>query len=107
MIAVSCRCVTNRCWDRDVGKSCIENEIMYQGFSLLTANPNVLQHPQVIAIAKRLGVGTPQVVFRFAMQAGMVPLTGTTSLEHMKQDLTVSDIELTAEEVKLIESIEE
>jgi len=36
----------------------------------------------------------------------MVPLTGTTSLEHMKQDLTVSDIELTAEEVKLIESIE-
>ena len=79
---------------------------MYQGFSLLTANPYVLQHPQVIAIARRLGVGTPQVIFRFAMQAGMVPLTGTTSLEHMKQDLTVSDIELTAEEVKLIESIE-
>jgi len=79
---------------------------MYQGFSLLTANPYVLQHPRVLSIAKRLGVGTPQVIFRFAMQVGMVPLTGTTSLEHMKQDLTVSDIELTAEEVKLIESIE-
>jgi len=36
----------------------------------------------------------------------MVPLTGTTSLEHMKQDLKVSDIELTSQEVKLVESIE-
>jgi diketogulonate reductase-like aldo/keto reductase len=40
------------------------------------------------------------------MQAGMVPLTGTTSLEHMKQDLKVYDFELTTDEVRLIESIE-
>jgi diketogulonate reductase-like aldo/keto reductase len=59
-----------------------------------------------MAIARRLGVGPPQVIFRFAMQAGMVPLTGTTSLEHMKQDLRVYDIELSSDEVKLIESIE-
>jgi len=79
---------------------------MYQGFSLLTANPYVLRHPRVLSIARRLGVDTPQVIFRFAVQAGMVPLTGTTSLEHMKQDLKVSDIELTSQEVKLVESIE-
>ena len=36
----------------------------------------------------------------------MVPLTGTTSLEHMKEDLKIYDIELTPEQVKLIESIE-
>jgi len=105
-MAVQNRCFANRGWDRDVRKICRENGIMYQGFSLLTANPYVLQHPQVIAIARRLGVGTPQVVFRFAMQSGMVPLTGTTSLEHMKQDLTVYDFELTVNEVKLIESVE-
>jgi len=79
---------------------------MYQGFSLLTANPYVLRHPQVISIAKRLSVDTPQIVFRFAMQAGMVPLTGTTNLEHMKEDLKVYDIQLSADEVKLIESID-
>jgi diketogulonate reductase-like aldo/keto reductase len=105
-MAVQNRCFANRGWDRDVRKICRENGIMYQGFSLLTANPSVLQHPQVIAIARRLAVGTPQVIFRFAMQASMVPLTGTTSLEHMKQDLRVYDFELTANEVKLIESIE-
>jgi len=105
-MAVQNRCFANRGWDRDVRRICQENGIMYQGFSLLTANPYVLQHPQVIAIARRLGVGTPQVIFRFAMQAGMVPLTGTTSLEHMKQNLRVYDFELTTNEVKLIESIE-
>ena len=72
----------------------------------MTANPYVLRHPRVLSIAKRLDADTPQVIFRFAMQAGMIPLTGTTSLEHMTEDLKVSDIELTLDEVKLIESIE-
>ena len=43
------------------------------------------------------------MIFRFAMQVGMVPLTGTTNVQHMKQDLAAQGIELTAEEVKLVE----
>jgi diketogulonate reductase-like aldo/keto reductase len=105
-MAVQNRCFANRGWDREVRKICQKHGIMYQGFSLLTANPYVLRQPQIITMAKRRGVDTPQIVFRFAMQAGMVPLTGTTSLEHMKEDLRVSDIELSTDEVKLIESIE-
>src|ERR1700739_4064337 len=105
-MVVQNRCFANRGWDRDVRRICAQSEIMYQGFSLLTANPYVLHHPEVITIANRLHVDTPQVIFRFAMQAGMVPLTGTTSLEHMKEDLEIYDIELTPEQVKLIESIE-
>ena len=79
---------------------------MYQGFSLLTANPYVLRHPVVLSVARRLGVGAEQVVFRFAMQVGMVPLTGTTSQRHMKEDREVYGVELTGEELSLIESIE-
>jgi len=105
-MAVQNRCFANRGWDRQVRKICEAHGIMYQGFSLLTANPGVLQHPDVIAIARRLDVYPQQVVFRFAMQAGMVPLTGTTSLEHMKEDLGVSGIELSPAEVNLIERIE-
>ena len=79
---------------------------MYQGFSLLTANPRVVRHPAVMSIARRLGVQGEQVIFRFAMQAGMTPLTGTTSEQHMREDLRVSEIEIRPEEVNLIESIE-
>ena len=72
------RCFARRGWDRDVRAFCAEREIVYQGFSLLTANPEVLRHPLVAGIAAR-GKATPaQVVFRFALAVGMLPLTGTS-----------------------------
>jgi diketogulonate reductase-like aldo/keto reductase len=99
------RCYANRGWDREVRTICRDHGITYQGFSLLTANVPVLRHPPVISIARRLGVDTMQVVFRFAIQVGMLPLTGTTDEQHMKEDLGVADIELTSEEVSFIESV--
>ncbi len=104
-MVVQNRCFANRGWDREVREICGAHGIMYQGFSLLTANPPVLRHPDVMSIAARLGVHPEQVIFRFAMQVGMTPLTGTTSLQHMKKDLQVYDIELSDDEVTFIESI--
>jgi diketogulonate reductase-like aldo/keto reductase len=100
------RCFANRGWDRYVRQICQAYGIMYQGFSLLTANPLVLHHPEVVSIARKLQVNAEQVIFRFAIQVGMVPLTGTTSEQHMREDLQVYGIDLTADEINLIESIE-
>jgi len=44
-------------------------------------------------------------VFRFAQQVGMLPLTGTTDVGHMREDLASSSFELTQEEIGVIESI--
>lgn len=104
-MVVQNRCFANRGWDREVRKICRAHGIMYQGFSLLTANPAVLGRPEVEATARRLGVNPEQVIFRFAMEAGMVPLTGTTSERHMIEDLRVNDIALTSDEVARLESI--
>jgi len=105
-MVVQNRCYANRGWDREVREICRHHGITYQGFSLLTANRNIVRHPIVLSVARRLGVQPEQVIFRFAMQAGMVPLTGTQSELHMKEDLGVFAIQLTREEVELIESIE-
>jgi diketogulonate reductase-like aldo/keto reductase len=99
------RCYASRGWDCQVRAICREQEITYQGFSLLTANVPVLRDPALLSIARRLGVDTRQIVFRFAMQVGIVPLTGTTDEKHMKDDLDVARLELTTEEVSLIESV--
>ena len=102
--------VQNRCfarfgWDRDVRAFCKERKIVYQGFSLLTANQEVLQHPPFIELARKLN-GTPaQVVFAFARALGMLPLTGTSDADHMKQDLDSLQITLPAEIVRAIESM--
>jgi diketogulonate reductase-like aldo/keto reductase len=102
--------VQNRCyavtgWDQEVREICRAQGIIYQGFSLLTANSTVLANPEIRAIAKRLGAGIAQVVFRFAMQIGMLPLTGTTNPQHMKEDLQAEQLALSAEDIRRIETI--
>src|SRR5262245_16497672 len=102
--------VQNRCfarlgWDRDVRTFCRAHDIVYQGFSLLTANGPVLQSRLVAEIAARLSATRMQVVFRFALAVGMLPMTGTTNPEHMRQDLASPALSLSPAEVQAIESI--
>ena len=102
--------VQNRCfaalgWDKEVREICQAHGIIYQGFSLLTANRAVLADPEIRAIAQRLGAGSAQIIFRFAMQIGMLPLTGTTSQRHMKEDLQAEQFALSTEEIQRIETI--
>ncbi len=98
------RCYAKTGWDHVAREVCKRHGIIYQGFSLLTANRQVLAHRGVQDIAKRHGKTTAQIVFRFAQQVGMLPLTGTTKPEHMWQDLAIEDVTLSPDEVALIEA---
>jgi diketogulonate reductase-like aldo/keto reductase len=102
--------VQNRCfarlgWDRNVRAFCNERNIIYQGFSLLTANIEVLRHPLLVRLAEQSDADPARVVFAFARLVGMLPLTGTTDPEHMKQDLASLELELSEDEVAAIESL--
>jgi diketogulonate reductase-like aldo/keto reductase len=99
------RCYASRGWDRAVRRYCATHGIGYQAFSLLTANRPVLEHANVRAIASRAKRTAAQVVFRFAIQAGMIALTGTRSAEHMAEDLAIGGFELTQQDVRAIEQI--
>jgi diketogulonate reductase-like aldo/keto reductase len=99
------RCFARTGWDREVRAFCDQHKIVYQGFSLLTANPEVLRHPPLIALAKKLNATPAQFVFAFARAVGMLPLTGTSSAEHMKQDLATLDLTLPPDVVQVIESM--
>jgi len=102
--------VQNRCfavqgWDFEAREFCNDNGLLYQGFSLLTANRTELSHPQVLGLARKYGKSVPQIIFRFSIQVGMIPLTGTTSTEHLKQDLDIEDFTLSPSEIEDIEWI--
>jgi diketogulonate reductase-like aldo/keto reductase len=102
--------VQNRCyardgWNADVRVFCREHGIAYQGFSLLTANGAAVAGPLVTGISRRTGRTPAQVVFRFALQAPMIPLTGTSSAAHMREDLACLDFELTEEDMAAIERV--
>jgi len=104
-MAVQNRCFAALGWDKAVREICQTNGIVYQGFSLLTANREVLGDPEIHAIATRINATVAQVIFRFAMLIGMLPLTGTTNQQHMKEDLQAGQFTLTDEEVQRIETI--
>ncbi len=102
--------VQNRCyarlgWDREVRSFCAERKIIYQGFSLLTANAEVLRHPLITGLAEQASATPAQIVFSFARSVGMLPLTGTSNAEHMKQDLAGIELALPQEVVQAIESL--
>ena len=102
--------VQNRCyarfgWDREVRGFCAKRGIVYQGFSLLTANLEVLGHPLVKKIADLVDATPAQVIFAFARGVGMLPLTGATNAVHMAQDLATRGLALPAEAIRAIESL--
>jgi diketogulonate reductase-like aldo/keto reductase len=57
----------------------------------------------VRAIAKRHRVTPAQLVFRFAQQRGMIPLTGTRDPDHMQQDLAIATFALDPDELTAID----
>lgn len=99
------RCFAHYGWDREVRGFCKEHKIAYQGFSLLTANRGVIEHPSFGEIAAKLDATPAQVIFAFARQIGMTPVTGTSNAEHMKQDLASLELKLPTDLVQAIESI--
>ena len=104
-MVVQNRCYANRGWDKEVRDFCQDNNIIYQGFSLLTANPYVLKAPQVIDIALRFNITPMQVIFKFSVQLGILPLTGTTNPVHMVEDLDILKFELTPDDLGMIQDL--
>jgi diketogulonate reductase-like aldo/keto reductase len=102
--------VQNRCyatdgWDRGVRAICKSRGIVYQGFSLLTANQSALSHPDFLAVCGRARATSAQVAFALAMRLGMICLTGTTDKRHMAEDLASIDVKLNDDDVKRLERL--
>jgi diketogulonate reductase-like aldo/keto reductase len=85
-------------FDRILRTYCREKGIIYQSFWTLTANPDILAHDTLGMLTARYGRTAAPVFFRYLSQMGIIPLTGTTSATHMREDLEIGDFALTDEE---------
>jgi diketogulonate reductase-like aldo/keto reductase len=93
------RCYARMGWDAEVRAFCRRRGIIYQGFSLLTANIAELRGARFREIVMRVQRTPAQIVFRFAQQVGMLPLTGTTDPAHMREDLAL-DFDLSDDDLR-------
>jgi diketogulonate reductase-like aldo/keto reductase len=92
-------------YDRDLRIYCRNRQITYQSFWTLTANGHALAHPTVKGLALEYGRTEPQILFRYLTQAGITPLTGTTSDIHMREDLAIFEFELTPAERHSVDAL--
>ena len=89
-------------YDKEIRAWCRENGVQYQSFWSLTANPHILGSETLFHIAKAHQKSGVQIWYRFLTQIGITPLNGTTSTEHMKEDLSIFNFELSEVEVERI-----
>jgi len=92
-------------YDRGIRAFCRQHDVTYQSFWTLTANPQVLAHPAITALAASYGRTPAQIFFRYTTQRDIVPLTGTRSEVHMREDLAIVDFELTDGELGSVDAI--
>lgn len=92
-------------YDKTIRSFCTTNNIRYQSFWTLTANPHILQSRTLVDLAKKYDKNVVQVFFAYVHQIGITPLSGTTDLEHMQLDLQSFDIVLQKEEIMRIDAL--
>lgn len=79
-------------WDYELRAFCLQHEIIYQSFWTLTANPEVLRDKLFKQIAKKNQITEEQLLYKFLVDLGHQPLTGCSSLNHVKEAASVKDI---------------
>jgi diketogulonate reductase-like aldo/keto reductase len=92
-------------YDREIRAFCREHGIIYQSFWTLTANPHLLSSATLTLLAARHACEPEQVLFRYLTQHDVVPLTGTRSEQHMRQDLAIFELELADEECRTVDAL--
>jgi len=92
-------------YDTEQRQWCAEHGVIFESFWSLTANAKLLVSPVVQDLAQAYGKTVAQVFFRYLSQHGIVPLTGTASQQHMREDLDIFSFSLTTEQIQQMDSL--
>ena len=81
---------------------CQKNDIVVEAYSPI-AHGEILNQPEIKAIADKYNVSVPQLCIRYALQLGAIALPKTANPEHMKTNAEV-DFEISAEDMETLKN---
>lgn len=79
---------------------CQKNGIAVEAYSPI-AHGEILNQPEIKAIADKYGVTVPQLCIRYTLQLGAISLPKTANPEHMKSNSEVN-FEISAEDMEVL-----
>jgi len=85
---------------------CEENKIQVEAYSPLTQGAK-LNHPTIQQIAKKHGKTPAQVLIRWSLQHNLVTIPKSIREERIKENSQVFDYNLTSEDVRVLDSLDE
>eukprot|EP00466_Bigelowiella_natans_P011337 jgi/Bigna1/132714/aug1.18_g7422 len=94
-------------WDKALRSYCENRGILYQAVSLVRVNSYLLEDRDVLAIAQRHNTTSAQILIRFGMELGIIPVVITPVHSRMEEILDTLSFKLDETEVKAIENIAE
>ena len=89
-------------YDKELRRFCKEKGVRYQSFWTLTANPHILSSALVKDLATKHGKTREQILYASLIGEGVIPLNGTTSEQHMKEDLSICEWQMPEEDRKQV-----
>ena len=90
------------CQDRGIA---VESMSTFSHFRSVEPRLEIIEHPLILAIAKKHGKSTVQVVLRWLIQRGIIVIPKTWNVVHLKENISILDFELSVDEMADITSL--
>lgn len=90
----------------DMLEYCNDNEIIIQAYSPLTRTEK-LGDPRIIEIAEFYGKEPAQILTRWNLQIGTIPLPKANDIEHLHEDIEVFDFEINDDDMSTLNNLNE
>ncbi|MGX2971072.1 aldo/keto reductase family protein [Helicobacter sp. T3_23-1059] len=88
---------------REVVDFCKKNGIFLQGFYV--GGNNLRDNKKVIEIANRYNKTPMQILLKYCLRGGVVPITKSSNMQHIKSNLDIMDFDISDEEVAILDEL--
>lgn len=93
-------------WSKQMFDFCKENAIVIQAYSPLTHSQRI-DDGVVAQIADKHNKTPAQILIRWSLQHGLVPLPKAETTQHIEENISVFDFDLTSEDMTALDSLNE
>jgi len=87
-------------------KFCKENNIQIEAYTPLGRNnKELLTNEELLAIANKYNKTIPQIILRWNIQNGIIPIPKSRNKDRLKQNINIFDFELTSGEILTVDNL--
>lgn len=94
------------CQQRVIDEYCQKNGIIVEAYSPIVRNYKA-NDPTLVEVAKKYGKSTQQVLIRYALQKGWVPLPKTDNPERIVANTDVFSFDIMVEDMAVLDSLDQ